>query len=358
MNGMSLANRFVRSATWENLAEDDGTVTSKLIALMVRLAKGNVGLIIPGMSYIHDHGKSYRGQIGISDDKHIAGLKVLTDAVHEAGGKVALQIAHGGAHTNPKLTSVECLGPSALATDEGPVCQEMDLDSIEDVIEAFRNAAVRAKEAGFDAVQLHAAHGYLLSQFLSPFYNRRSDEYGGSVENRIKLVLDVYEQVRTAVGETFPVLVKLNATDFLEDGLKPGEAITVAKALCEKGIDAIELSGGTVWGFRILGDANKGSFRRVREEAYYRDTADELKKEIEATVIVTGGVRSYEVAKDIIEKGIADYIGLCRPFIREPDLVRRWETGDTEKSGCVSDNACFRPIYNGEGPLCVHSTKR
>ena len=233
------------------------------------------------------------------------------------------------------------MGPSVMETADGPICRAMTQKDIDEVVDAFEAATVRVKQAGFDGVQLHGAHGYLFSEFLSPFYNKRTDQYGGSVENRAKIVVDTYHKVRDVVGEDYPVMIKMNATDFLDGGLTTEDALTTATILDKAGIDSIELSGGTGWGLRILGDVNRHPCRHVTDEAYYRDTAQQLKQTVQTPIILTGGIRSYEVAAQIVRDNIADYIGLCRPLIREPDLVNRWKSGDTRKSGCLSDNACL-----------------
>jgi 2,4-dienoyl-CoA reductase-like NADH-dependent reductase (Old Yellow Enzyme family) len=217
----------------------------------------------------------------------------------------------------------------------------MTRDDIDRVVKAFRKAAIRAKNAGFDGIQLHGGHGYLFSQFLSPFYNKRTDAYGGNIENRARIVLETYDQVRNAVGDEYPVLIKMNVTDDLDDGLSTDEALEVASMYDVVGFDTLELSSGTGWGLRILGDVNRHPCKHINDEAYYRDTAQRLKQMVETPIILTGGIRSYDLAAQIVRDNIADYIGLCRPLIREPDLVNRWKSGDTRKSGCLSDNACL-----------------
>ena len=236
-----------------------------------------------------------------------------------------------------------------------PGCRAMTQYDISRVVEGFRQAAIRAKKAGFDGVQLHGAHGYLFSQYLSPFFNKRTDEYGGSVENRTRIVIEAYEQVRKEVGDDYPVMIKMNVTDFLDDaGISSDDAVQAASIYSEAGIDAIELSGGVAWGLYILGDINRLAFRTVQDEGYYRDISRVLKQKVKAPIILTGGLRSYDVAEQIVRDGIADYIGLCRPFIREPGLVNRWKSGDTSKSGCISDNGCLYGMFQGKAMECVH----
>jgi 2,4-dienoyl-CoA reductase-like NADH-dependent reductase (Old Yellow Enzyme family) len=357
INGMTLANRFVRSATYEGMANDDLTVSQRLIDLIVALADGGVGLIITGLATVTKDGQNMPWQLGIYSDDHISGLTQMTHAVHDVGGKIIVQLAHGGAQGNPELTG-ELLGPSAIPaiSGEGAACRAMTTADIHRIVAAFGEAGRRAKQAGFDGVQLHGAHGFLLSEFLSPFFNKRNDQYGGSLENRARIVLDAYHRVRDAVGVKYPVTIKLNSEDFLEDGLAMEEMLQVALWLEAEGIDAIELSGGTSWAIR-RGNPNASYARIEKTDLYYRDAARRYKDAIQVPLMLVGGVRSFDVAKQLVEDGLTDYIAMCRPLIREPDLVNRWKSGDTRPSACVSDNACFRPLGAGKGLLCVHLKK-
>jgi len=176
INGMKLKNRFIRSATWEGIANPDGMVTPKLTKLQVKLAEGGIGLITTGFAYVSKEGQSVPFQLGIYDDKHILGLTDMTVAVHKAGGKIVCQLAHCGAFSNQQLTGEQPMGPSVLEGPDGPLCSEMTKKDIDKVITEFGNAAVRAKKAGFDGVQIHGAHGFLLSEFLSPLLNKRTDD--------------------------------------------------------------------------------------------------------------------------------------------------------------------------------------
>jgi 2,4-dienoyl-CoA reductase-like NADH-dependent reductase (Old Yellow Enzyme family) len=191
----------------------------------------------------------------------------------------------------------------------------------------------------------------LLSQFLSPAFNRREDQYGGGIENRARIHLEVYQAIREVVGANFPVLIKLNCEDFIENGLKLEESLRVGQLLTDAGLDGIELSGGLL-------ASGKSSFSRLgikskEQEAYFKDGARFFKNEIAVPLILVGGIRSFEVAERTIEDGLADYISMSRPFIREPDLINRWKAGDHRRSLCKSDNLCFGPALQGEGIYCV-----
>jgi len=351
INQLRLSNRFVRSATWEGLAEPDGGSTPRLNRLMAALAAGGVGLIITGHSYVDPAGQAGPWQLGVDRDERLPGLRSMTAAVHEQGGRIAMQLAHAGLQADAGQTGSEPLAPSAVPgfTKSTPI--EMTRDDIANAVQAFGRAAHRAKTAGFDGVQIHAAHGYLLSQFLSPVFNRRRDEYGGSLQRRARALLETVSQIRQQVGRTYPVLIKMNCSDCLDGGLEVSEAAEVAVMLQDAGIDAIEISGGT---------GASGSLRPVRtgittadQEAYFKEAAQTFRRKVSLPLILVGGIRSYAIAENIVRNGIADFISMSRPLIREPGLVNRWRSGDLRKADCLSDNKCFLPIRRGKGVYCV-----
>jgi 2,4-dienoyl-CoA reductase-like NADH-dependent reductase (Old Yellow Enzyme family) len=358
IKSLTIPNRFVRSATWEGMATDEGACTRKLIDLMVELAQGGVGLIISGHTYVRAEGKAGPWQLGVYDDDLIPGLAEMASAVHKAGGRIILQLAHAGCHANSELTGQEAWGPSIMTDTNGPLNRAMTREDIRDVIDAFGKAAARAEKASFDGVQIHAAHGYLLSQFLSPFYNKRNDEYGGNLENRVRIVLEVFESIKGKVGSDYLVMIKMNAQDFVEGGLNADEAIEVAAILDSSGIDAIELSGGTLSFSGKLNPVRSGKLSSQDEEVFYRKEAVKYKEKVRAPLMLVGGIRSFEVAERLVNEGTADYISLCRPLIREPGLVNRWRSGDMRKAACLSDNLCFRPAMAGEGIYCVVEQKK
>ena len=235
--------------------------------------------------------------------------------------------------------------------EEAHVEAELSVAEIERLVAAFATAAARARAAGFHAVQLHAAHGYLINQFLSPLTNHRTDDYGGSIANRCRFLLEVSRSVRKAVGSDFPVLVKLNGDDFLPGGLSSDDALVAAKALDEEGIDAIEVSGGTP----ASGDCTpvRQKIEDRQQEAYNLPLAARIKGAVSCPVMVVGGLRSYEVIAGIIRREEADYVALARPLIREPHLPLRWEAGDESRARCISCNGCFKPGLREKGIYCV-----
>ena len=317
---------------------------------------GGVGLIITSYAYVRTDGQCSGGQLGIYKDSLIDGFGKMAEAVHDLGGRIVCQLVHGGFYADPRLTKQILLAPSPLEGIRKSAHREMTTKDIHEVIEAFGHAAYRARQAGFDGVQIHAAHGYLFSQFLSPFFNKREDDYGGPVENRSRALLETLECLRTEVGKDFPILVKMNSEDFLDGGLSREDAVKIACMLEEKGLDAIELSGGTQLSGK-LGTIRKG-IKSEEDEAYFRDSAKAFKKALRIPLILVGGIRSIQVAEKLLSEGIADYISMSRPFVREPDIIKRWASGDHRRATCLSDNLCFRPILAGEGIYCVTEKKQ
>jgi 2,4-dienoyl-CoA reductase-like NADH-dependent reductase (Old Yellow Enzyme family) len=352
INHLSLKNRFVRSATWEGMCDNDGKVTAQLIEYYRQLAQGGVGLIISGYAYVRDDGKQLPGEMGISHDSHLDGLKSLTEAVHQQGGVIFCQLVHAGGQTTSKIIGKAPLVPSV--TDFGgyqDTPSEMTAADIKAVITAFADAARRAKDAGFDGVQLHGAHGYLINQFLSPLCNQRQDEYGGSLENRMRFAEEAFVAVRSAVGESYPVTIKLTAADHLDGGLLSDDSVTIARRLEQLGIDAIEVSSGT---------AVSGSMTPVRtgidspeKEAYNAKLAALISNGASVPVMVVGGLRSQAVMQQLLTDDVADLFSLSRPLIREPDLPQKYLNKNGYVATCISCNGCFRPGLKGKGIYCV-----
>jgi 2,4-dienoyl-CoA reductase-like NADH-dependent reductase (Old Yellow Enzyme family) len=332
IRGLSLRNRFMRSATTSYWADEEGVVKDAHVRLYRGLARGGVGLIVKGHLYVAENGKAHTGMAGISSDRHVPMLKRLTDAVHEWGGCIVAQINHAGVVHKPDRA-----GPSAYSEDDW-TAREMTVDEIEAAIEAYGDAAERAMQAGFDGVQIHGAHGYLISQFLSCLVNRRTDRWGGSPENRMRFLMEVYDEVRGRVGNE-PVLIKLNCDDFSPDGLTVENSVEAAVAIAEKGIDLIEVSGG-----------GRGQKEVLRARARHGDPAladldfaGHASKIRDATrptpMALVYGFRRLETMEKVVDMGLADMVSMSRPFIREPDLVRRLQSGQREVS-CIRCDAC------------------
>lgn len=348
INGMVLPNRFVRSATFMSMATVDGAVTPKLIETMTTLSRGGVGMIISGYAYVLPEAQMTPTQLGIYKDELVEGLKSMTTEVHKYEGKIIVQLAHTG---NFAWAAEQLIGqpPLVVSNFEGLADsprKEVTSQDIREIVKAFADAARRTKTAGFDGVQIHFAHGYLLSHFLSPAFNKRRDEYGGNITNRSRILLEVYHAIREAVGENYPVLVKMNCRDFIDNGLSLEDSLKVAGMLANAGIDAIELSGGQ---FPDINATSRIGINSKDKEAYFKEEARAFKNEIDVPLILVGGIRSFEVAEQIVEDGIADYISMSRPFIREPDLINRWKAGDRRKAECKSDNLC---LGHGSDGIC------
>jgi len=349
INGLRLENRLVRSATWEGMCTADGRPTQDLIDRYAELARGGVGLIITGFAYVSADGRPLPGAMGLHDDNGATELRALTDAVHREGGKICVQLGHAGGQTRSSLCGGRPLAPSAVAAPqyapESP--QELSPEDIERILQDFAAAARRARECGFDAVQLHAAHGYLINQFLSNHTNLREDAYGGELEGRSRFLLEACARVRAAAGVDYPLLVKLNGSDHLVEGFCLGEAMQVAQALDAAGVDAIEVSGGTP----ASGERNplRRGIASPEQEAYNLPLARAIKDVVRCPVMVVGGIRSLWTAKGILRRGEADYIALCRPLVREPDLPRRWRWAEGETPArCSSCNGCFKTALKGD----------
>ena len=362
---IEIKNRFVRSATGELMNSEDGSVTDELILLYKALAEGGVGLIITGLAYVQPNGKGYPRQMGIDKDNLIPGLKKLVKIIHEHGDgcKIAIQLAHCGRQS---MVLDNTIAPSAvLESFYNMMPREMTIEEIEETIEAFAEAARRAKEAGFDAVQIHAAHGYLLSGFLSSCTNRRTDEYGGNIENRIKIIEEIYKKITEWVGKDFPILIKMNVDDFLEGGINVDESKKIAEKFSKIGFAAIEISS-TMWetALRTKEEIGWHTFNQQfchsrldidskEKEAYHLPYAREIKKVIDVPLILVGGIKSLDVIEEILKEGSADFVALCRPLIREPDLPNKWLKGIGENTcQCISCNGCFGSLLSG-GVRCI-----
>jgi 2,4-dienoyl-CoA reductase-like NADH-dependent reductase (Old Yellow Enzyme family) len=346
---MTVPNRFVRSATNDRRADTSGHVTDEFIAAYEALAKGSVGLIVTGHAYVMRNGKASSTMLGVYDDSLVPGLKRLVDRVHRYESRIVMQINHAGRQTTSSIIGETPVAPFAF---HNPVTQEtpraLSEEEIEELIEAYGTSAKRAVAAGFDGVQIHGAHGYLVSQFISPYTNRRDDKWGGSPKNRMRFLMEVYRRVRQEVGDDYPLMIKLNSADYIEGGLTLDESSQIAKTLSQEGIDAIEISGGMAEsGDWII----KRGIKDEKDEAYFYPNARRFKEVINVPLFLVGGLRTPALMERLLEHGEADMISLCRPFIREPDLVNRWKIGDRKKADCISCNGCQK--YRDEPVQCI-----
>jgi 2,4-dienoyl-CoA reductase-like NADH-dependent reductase (Old Yellow Enzyme family) len=347
IGSMEIRNRFMRSATTSYWSDKRGIIRSEIIDLYRRLAKGGVGLIVKGHLYVKDSGKAHVGMAGISNDCHVPKLKELTSEVHKNDAKIIAQLNHGG------VTSVvDRAGPSERAVGSLKI-RALSSEEILDIIEAFGEAAERAVAAGFDGVQIHGAHGYLISQFLSKLVNRRTDEWGGSLTKRMRLLLAVYGAVRAKVGDSIPVMLKMNCDDFSPDGFTIEDSVKVAEAICRRGLQAIEVSGGGI-GSRDDLRVRARSLDPELGETSFAGHAAKIRKATKPTpMALVNGIRSLKCMEAIISKDLADLVSLSRPFIREPDLVKRLKA-EQEASTCTSCNVCISKEVFGKMMLRCH----
>ena len=353
--GVETRNRIIRSSTSETMADDRGIITQQYLDFHTRLARNGVGLIFTGHCSVHPRGNYIRGMTALDRDEVIGPMRKLTDAIHAEGGKIFAQLNHAGSQSRDE--SIEPLAPSVV---ENPQFHRLPLaaassDEVWEAIESFGSAARRVREAGFDGVHVHAGHGYLLSEFLSPATNRRDDEWGGSLENRQRLLLETYKSMRAAVGDDFPIANKIGLWDYVAEGLTVEEGRATVIMMDNAGVDAIEISAGLMSpkaesAARYVGVSRKRALQdkllhRVLaapvKEAYYREEARRHRATARGKTILVGGVRTIELMNEVIEDGSADFVSLARPFIREPDLVRQIEAGRTGMVDCVSCNICL-----------------
>jgi len=358
IGSMTLRNRFVRSATYDGCAEKSGHVSLKQLNMFEELARGGVGLIITGITYVHPSGQISPFQNSLASDDCIPGFRKLVQAAHRQGAKIAVQLFHAGRETAKTFTPQrkQAIAPS-LVTDD-PTFQAphraMTEQEIWEIVRAFGDASRRARDAGLDAVQLHAAHAYLLSQFLSPFTNRRADQWGGNMENRLRLHHEIYRDIRAKVGEDYPVLVKIGVEDCFPGGLEYREGKRAAQSLAEWGCDALEISSG----LRGKGYENaefRPGINQLEREAYFRGWCRDIRRSVTVPVMMVGGLRTLDLMEQVIQNQEADFVSLCRPLIREPEIINDWKKKDRHRATCISCNKCFDALLKGETLHCVQS---
>lgn len=373
IGGVEIKNRFVASACEDNLATEDALLTDAIVRKYHRLAKGQVGLIISSHLSVHPWGRTRKYQLGIWSDSMIPGLRKIVESVHKESGKIVFQLGHAGLSASRDVIGRSPMGPS---TDESP----MGDDSIAEVINAFGKAAERAVEAGADGIQLHAAHGYLINEFLSPFFNHRDDAWGGSEENRFRLLREIMAAVKKALPERMALLVKLNAHDFTkQEGITPGLAVNYAKRLAELEIDGLEVSCGTSslspWKMcrgdipvqEIMKHVPESRKLKVQqllekmrenctlEEGYNVEAASMMRPVMgRIPLFAVGGWRNLPAMEQAIVEGGTDLIPLCRPLIREPSLVRRFGEGKTKSASCTSCNRCLIAVGSNLPVRCYY----
>lgn len=333
-------NRFVRSATWENMATEDGYLTEKIYEIYEDLAKGDIGLIITGYANIVPEEKPNPGMFGIYNDSFILQYQRLTKTVHEYGSKIALQIAYGGTKTNYNVGERIIFAPSnVLERTTNIQGKAMTQEEIKYIVNAFAEAGKRAKVAGFDGIEIHGAHTYLINQFLSPYYNQRTDEYGGCLENRMRFLIEIYEKTRELVGNNFPIIIKLTCSEFFEGGLNFSETKEICKKLEDIGVDALEITGN-IHGSAENKIGEKFDRYKIQNDIYFKDFAKEISNIIKIPIIIVGGIKEYSTVDKLLNDSNIKYFALSRPFLTEPNLIKRWKSIDKKKVKCIRCSKC------------------
>lgn len=318
LKNMPLKNRLIRSATWVGIANPDGSVTETAYEIYKELAKGGVGAIITGCTSVALHDYYFGGMMRLCDDSLIPQYKKLTDIIHAEGIPVITQLALGAYYREVKGRFMQ-VEPDDMTSDE-----------IQYVIRQFIDAAIRAEKAGFDGVQIHAAHSFFLSRFISPAVNHRTDEYGGSTENRSHILLDIMNGIRKAAPKLH-ITIKINSSDFTHGGIEETECLAICQLLDQAGIDSIEVSGN---------GPSVGGIKAHVNEGYFVPVAAKVAKRVSCPVIVVGGFRSLDGMESVLNQTDIAFISLSRPLLREPDLPNKMKADSTIVSQCVSCNAC------------------
>ena len=349
INKMTLKNRIIMPAMASYHAAVNGEVTEKLIRYHAERAKGGVGMNIVEATYVARSGNSFDFGLGISDDFMIKGLSKLTGAVHACGGRIAVQLQHGGRFGNPPTSGTPRMLVSmvpGLAPSEN--ARVMDRGDIEEMVEAYAHAARRAVEAGFDAVELHGAHGYLINQFLSPLTNHRDDEYGGSMENRLRFPLEVLAAVRRVVGADYPVLFRFSMMEFLPGGIDMDQAVVICRAMTDHGVDMLNLSIG-------IGESVEYIIPPASvPDGWNADRAEVIKKAIDSRipVSVVGRICNRKTAESIIASGKADIVAMGRALLADPCLPTKLAEGrDDEIIPCIGCNEGCTGMLNECRPI-------
>lgn len=314
IRGLALKNRLVMPPMATGMATDDGAVTDRHIKHYTARARGGVGLIIIEHTYVAEEGKLSRGQTGLYDDRLIPGFKHLVKAIHAEGTRVIIQLTHGGAKAPRSITGKQPSGPwNIILPNSIEAPRPLTIPEMKTLVISFGKAAYRAVEAGFDSVELHGAHGFLLCQFLSPYANQRNDEYGGSLANRLRFPTEVIKEVKTRLGKNMPLFYRFGADDMLEGGLTRQEGKLAAQHLEQAGVDVIDVSAGI----------GSGSPRSSTEQGYYVPLAEGIKEVVKVPVIGVGNITEPEYADRIIRQGKVSMVAVGRTLLANPDFPRQ-----------------------------------
>ncbi|MBR1867076.1 MAG: NADH:flavin oxidoreductase [Clostridia bacterium] len=330
LGDLKLKNRLIRSATWEGLADENGHLPEQLYTIYEELARGGVGMIVSGFTSVSDIDRYFGGIARVSNDELIPEHKRLAETVHQYQCPFIAQLALG---EYAKIENERIFRDIAI--------DDLTTEDIKDIIVLFTAGAKRAETAGYDGAQIHAAHGFFLSRFISPYYNHRKDDYG---KDKGKIIVDILKSIKDNCPDLH-VSMKINSSDFVYGGLDENDSMKICLACAENGIDSIEVSGN---GTSVPG------IKAGKNEAYFKDFALELARNISVPVILVGGHRSVENIEKVLNEGNVEFISLSRPLVREPDLPKRWASGETSPAKCVSCNMCYRT----QGHQCVFNLRK
>lgn len=318
---ITLKNRIIRSATWEGMADNNGHLTDRLRDVYDELSRGGIGLIITGATGISGDGTKIPRMMGMYDDSFIQEYQKLTGMIHQNGAPVYMQLTY--------------VGRNGAMWSPGDSSRE----DIHAMVTSFGKAAIRAKQAGFDGVQYHAAHGFFVSQFQNALKNTRNDEYGGTVQNRARIILEIYDEIRSRVGKAFGIFVKINCSDFKDENDGVFETCQYAcTQLATRGIQGIEISGGA----GSLPQPSQVGY----EESIFRDYASKIADQVDVPIILVGKNRNFHVMRDLLNTTKIAYFSISRPFIRQPDLINLWRVSPDTEPECTSCDECRLPDGN------------
>jgi 2,4-dienoyl-CoA reductase-like NADH-dependent reductase (Old Yellow Enzyme family) len=347
---LTLKNRFIRSAAWDGMGFNDGSFSPAQVELFRNLSLGGAGLLTSGFIAVTPQGRRNREQNLLCENRHVQSLRKIVEVVKREEVALFAQLVHCGGYASTETSNLPIVAPS---DKQKPIFEEkpqaLTENEIKEVITQFAEAAARAREAGCDGVQIHAAHGYLVSQFLSPCTNQRADNYGGSPENRTRFLIEVYEKVRKYVGTDFTVTIKINGSDYFPDGLTSEESLKITQQLAKLGLDGVEVSGGNPISIPLTPIPKE--IQAGDNEVPFKDEILSFTESLSIPVTAVAGIRSLETIEELISKGVS-FISLCRPLICEPDLINQWQAGREEPSRCTSCNRCFIPAFKGKGIKC------
>lgn len=345
IGNVNIKNRFIRSATYTRSATDDGYVTDQLIQYYTDLAKGGVGLIITGIISIDQIGKASRGQACLFNDAFIEGQKKLVKAVHDYSEvKIGPQFSHAGRQGRTPVA------PSpVLYQVNKKMPKELTYKEIKGIIDSFVSAGRRAYECGYDLIELNAAHGWLLCNFLSPYTNKRTDEFGGNIQNRTRILVDIFNGINDEVGKEFPIMIRLQTQDFIEGGLGLDEGKEITKIIVDTGYAAVTPSGGS--GDTLLTPGRNYPsviIKSQEDENYFLPLVKGLNPIMKNTKkVLMGGVRTPRTIEELLQEKVVDFIAMGRPLICEPDLPNKWKNGDLSPPLCNSCNSCYMSVLTG-----------